>query len=94
MSDAELCNRRQKGEQLDRLASAAIGEASAPLYDHSKWFYGSEVDPAFPWGGGYSLGYALVRQWLLASQLKASQAVETPASSILPTAWTLFGKAA
>jgi hypothetical protein len=81
-----------QGTELDKLAARAIGELSAPHYDHRTWFFGSRNDPEFPWSGGYSLGYALVNAWLGSQRLAASDAVLVDSSAVLPKAFDLLGK--
>lgn len=71
-----------RGEPLRRLAARADGERGSDRYVHWDWFYGSRTDPSFPWSGGYSLGYALVRRYLEEAGLTASRGVAVPAEEV------------
>jgi len=56
----------------------AIEQWSQPFYDHNAWFFGSADMPRWL---GYSLGYALVRRYLLAHpQQSAAQLALNPAA--------------
>jgi Predicted Zn-dependent protease (DUF2268) len=78
-----------RGPALAELARLAKEELWSDQYDHSKWFFGSKTDTAFPWAGGYSLGYVLVRSWLERAGVSASAAVSVEASEILPAEFDL-----
>src|SRR5262249_2234063 len=73
-----------RGPALGKLVRLAKDELWSDRYDHPKWFFGSKTDSAFPWSGGYSLGYTVVRHWLDQAGLSASAAVSVPAREILP----------
>jgi hypothetical protein len=78
-----------RGPELARLAQLARDELWSDEYDHSKWFFGNKTDEAFPWAGGYSLGYVLVRSWLERAGVSASAAVSVEAREILPAEFDL-----
>jgi hypothetical protein len=69
-----------QGPTLKHLGQLARSVWSAD-YDHARWFYGERTDPAWPWGGGYSLGYAIVRHVLDVEILTASAAVHRAAET-------------
>ena len=73
-----------RGPALAKLARLAKDELWSDQYDHSKWFFGSKTDDTFPWSGGYSLGYVLVRSWLDRAGVSASVAVSVEAREMLP----------
>jgi hypothetical protein len=73
-----------RGPALSTLARLARGELASASYDHGTWFFGSKADPTFPWSGGYSLGYVIVRRWLDDAGMSASSAVAVAASDIVP----------
>jgi hypothetical protein len=75
-----------RGPALATLAHIARNELWSETYDHPKWFFGSRTDPAFPWSGGYSLGYVVVRGWMEQARQSASSAVAVSARDILPGA--------
>jgi hypothetical protein len=77
------------GPALAELARLAKDELWSDGYDHPKWFFGSKTDATFPWSGGYSLGYVLMRRWLEQAGLSASAAVSVAAREILPAAFDL-----
>jgi hypothetical protein len=70
-----------KGDLLGVLASRADQDWGATGHNHSRWFFGDHTDPSWPWSGGYSLGYAIVRHVLDAETLTASAAVHRPADT-------------
>jgi Predicted Zn-dependent protease (DUF2268) len=78
-----------RGPALSELARLAKDELWSDQYDHSKWFFGSKTDATFPWSGGYSLGYVLVRSWLERAGVSASAAVSVAAREILPAEFDL-----
>ena len=73
-----------RGSALKALADMARSELWADSYDHPKWFYGSRTDARFPWSGGYSLGYVIVKRWLQEEDLSASKAAGVDARAVLP----------
>jgi Predicted Zn-dependent protease (DUF2268) len=78
-----------RGPALAKLAGLAKDELWSDQYDHSKWFFGSKTDATFPWSGGYSLGYVLVRSWLERAGVSASAAASVAAREILPSEFDL-----
>lgn len=78
-----------RGPALVKLALLAQDELWSDEYDHSKWFFGNKADATFPWAGGYSLGYVLVRSWLERAGVSASAAVSVAASEMLPAEFDL-----
>jgi len=78
-----------RGEALAKLMEMAQAELWSESYHHDKWFFGSKTDAAFPWAGGYSLGYVLMRGWLQQQAKSASSAVNVPAREVLPAAFDL-----
>jgi hypothetical protein len=73
-----------RGPTLAKLALLAKGELWSEDYNHPKWFFGSKSDSTFPWSGGYSLGYQVMRGWLDRAGVSASAAVSVAAREILP----------
>ena len=73
-----------RGPALAKLAHSAKDELWSEDYNHSKWFFGSKTDLTFPWSGGYSLGYLVMRRWLDQAGVSASAAVSIAAREILP----------
>lgn len=78
-----------RGPVLAKLAQLAKDELWSDDYDHPKWFFGSKTDATFPWSGGYSLGYVLVRSWLDRAGVSASATVSVTAPEILPAEFEL-----
>jgi uncharacterized protein YjaZ len=68
---------------LWRAADRARQEFSAPMYDQAAWFFGRRGDPAWPRHAGYSLGFALVEDWLARNDTNAAAAALVPAARIL-----------
>src|SRR5262245_3101809 len=75
------------GDALRQFAARARGELEAKDYDHDAWFFGRRGDSNFPKDGGYSLGYALAKSWLVAEGMSASAAADASASRLIE-AWT------
>jgi hypothetical protein len=73
-----------RGPRLATLAGLAREKWSDTAYDHGRWFYGDRSDPAWPWSGGYSLGYELVRRHLAATGTTASETATLSASDAWP----------
>jgi uncharacterized protein YjaZ len=73
-------------EALRRAAERARKEIGVPMYDHAAWFFGRRGDPAWPRHAGYSLGFALVEDWLARNDTNAAAAATVPAARILD-AW-------
>jgi len=78
-----------RGPALAKLARMAKDELWSDAYDHDKWFFGDKTDAAFPWSGGYGLGYVLMYHWLQRAGLSASAAVAVTAREVLPAAFDL-----
>ena len=57
-------------------------QAASEKADYTSWFVG-RGNNEFPWYGGYSLGYALVKSWLESSGKTASSAAEVNAAEVL-----------
>ena len=53
-------------------------------YNHGRWFFGDRADPAWPWSGGYSLGYQLVRRTLAERGTTASEDATLSAEEAWP----------
>ncbi len=51
------------GEELESLKTRFLKEYQQKPYDHNAWFYGAEYADLPHWGG-YSLGYALIEDYL------------------------------
>jgi hypothetical protein len=75
-----------RGPELLTLARMARDQLWSESYDHPKWFFGSRTDTMYPWSGGYSLGYVVVRGWMEHARQSASSAVGVSARDILPGA--------
>jgi hypothetical protein len=71
-----------RGELLGLAALRARKDWDATEYDHPRWFFGDKQDPTWPWSGGYSLGYVLVRRFLDEAGLTASAAVAVPSAKL------------
>jgi hypothetical protein len=82
-----------RGPALLTLAGRARNELWSEPYDHQKWFFGSRTDTSYPWWGGYSLGYVLVRGWLEQTRRSASSAVAVPTRDVLPAAFDFVSAA-
>jgi hypothetical protein len=76
-----------RGPALAALARLARDELWSATYEHPKWFFGSRTDPSYPWSGGYSLGYVVVRGWLEQARTSASSAALVSARDVLPAAF-------
>lgn len=73
-----------RGPRLSTLAGLAREGWFGTAYNHGRWFYGDRSDPAWPWSGGYSLGYELVRRYLAATGTTASEAAALSANDDWP----------
>lgn len=73
-----------RGPRLAALAGLARDAWAETRYDHNLWFYGDRSDPAWPWSGGYSLGYELVRRYLTTRGMTASEAATLSAEEAWP----------
>jgi uncharacterized protein YjaZ len=80
-----------KGADLERFSEQARGQLSATRKSLGRswddWMFGQAPDdPDFPYQCGYSLGYAIVRNWLAKTGGSASRAVGVDACDVLE-AW-------
>lgn len=73
-----------RGPRLSALAGLARTEWAETQYNHGRWFYGDRSDPAWPWSGGYSLGYQLVRRILAERGTTASEDATLSAEEAWP----------
>lgn len=73
-------------EPLWDLGTRAMANFDAEEFDHNAWFMGRSSDPAFPRLGGYSLGYAIVRAWMMNSETTASEELGLEPKEVL-VAW-------
>ena len=76
----------EKAVPLRRLRSTPVEQKTlaATDYDHSAWFYGNGEYPRWL---GYSLGYAMVGQWLeTAGQIDDSTWIGVPAAIVIEAA--------
>lgn len=75
-----------QGAKLGELASRAVADWDRHDYNHRVWFFGAN-DPGgrWPWSGGYSLGYAVVKHHLEQNQSRASGEIMTNAQRFRPT---------
>ena len=81
-----------KGADLERFSERARGQLSATRKSLGRswddWTFGrAPDDPDFPYQCGYSLGYAIVRNWLAKTGGSASSAVGVDARAVLE-AWS------
>lgn len=73
-----------QGPTLARLVDRASAELHSVSYNHPRWLYGCREQPeVFPWSGGYSLGYLIVRHWLGRHCSTPSNAVNVSADDFL-----------
>jgi hypothetical protein len=73
-------------EPLWDLGARAMSEFDATTFDHDAWFFGRRGDPAFPRHGGYSLGYAIVRAWMMMLETTPSEELGLEAGEVV-AAW-------
>lgn len=73
-------------EPLWDLGTRAMADFDSSDFDYNAWFYGHPGDAAFPRHGGYSLGYAIVRAWMMISETTASEEIGLEPSEVL-SAW-------
>lgn len=73
-------------EPLWDLGTRAMANFESAEFDHSAWFLGQPNDPSFPRHGGYSLGYAIVRAWMMISETTASEELGLEPKEVL-AAW-------
>jgi uncharacterized protein YjaZ len=71
--------------QLAELRARATRELGSREYNHPAWFFGSKVD-GLPRHGGYSLGYAIVGDYLARHQRSAAELWNESAQSFYGTA--------
>ena len=67
-------------EQISAMTQRMLPVLDAPWYNHPAWFFGSPAE-SIPRHCGYSVGFALVGQYLARHQLSASTAVSVPAEA-------------
>ena len=68
--------------QLADMGERASGEYDYPRYDHRAWFFGSD-GTGIPRWTGYSLGFALVSEYLECHPDASASALATVPSAIL-----------
>jgi hypothetical protein len=73
-------------ERLWDLGTRAMADFETPEFDYDAWFFGRQGDPAFPRHGGYALGYAIVRAWMMTSETTASEELGLEPKEVL-AAW-------
>mgnify|MGYP001298849843 CR=1 FL=1 len=74
------------GEALRAFARQAFERLERADLNFNDWMFGSRVSDAFPYQCGYSLGYAVVRQWLAIAGRTPSEAARVEAGEVL-TLW-------
>jgi Predicted Zn-dependent protease (DUF2268) len=70
-------------EALRHLDQRAREQASTTEYDYNAWFFGRRGDPDWPRYAAYSLGYALVKDWLSRAGSTAAASATVPAAAIV-----------
>lgn len=73
-------------EPLWDLGNRAMADFEKRSFDYNSWFYGRAGDPAFPRFGGYSLGYAIVRAWMMTMETTPSEEIGLEPAEVLK-AW-------
>src|SRR5262249_45895144 len=73
-------------EALAHAGTRARAQLGSFPYDHSAWFFGRRGDPAWPRHAGYSLGFALIEDWLARNGHNAAAGALVPAAQVLD-AW-------
>lgn len=73
-------------EPLWDLGTRAMANFETAVFDYDAWFFGKGGDPSFPRFGGYSLGYAIVRAWMMNSETTASEELGLEPREVL-AAW-------
>ncbi len=73
-------------EPLWDLGTRAMANFESAGFDYDAWFFGRSSDPAFPRHGGSSLGYAIVRAWMMISETTASEELGLEPKEVL-AAW-------
>lgn len=74
------------GPPLWDLADRARTLFEATEFDYDAWFDGRMGDAAFPRHGGYALGYAIVRGWMMNMETTASEEIGLETGEVLQ-AW-------
>ena len=74
------------GPPLWDLADRARTQFEAREFDYDAWFLGRTGDAAFPRHGGYALGYAIVRGWMMNMETTASEEIGLATGEVL-AAW-------
>lgn len=75
-----------KGQELWDTCDRARAEFEAFNADYDAWFFGRHGDPRFPRYGGYTVGYALMKAWLVHTNGTASSEINVKAGDVLD-AW-------
>ncbi|MBS0240948.1 MAG: hypothetical protein JSS20_02140 [Proteobacteria bacterium] len=73
-------------EPLWDLGGRAMADFEKTNFDYDAWFFGRAGDPAFPRHGGYSLGYAIVRAWMMMMETTPSEEIGLEPAEVLK-AW-------
>lgn len=74
-----------RGAEFDRMKQQFLNEWQQKPYDHNAWFYGASYSDIPHWAG-YSLGFAIVKDYLEQNNKMIDEILLTPTSTIL-TAW-------
>ncbi len=73
-------------DPLWNLAARALADFDTAEFDYDAWFNGRRGDPSFPRFGGYSLGYVIVRGWMMTNETTPSEEIGLETSEVL-RAW-------
>ena len=73
-------------EPLWDLGTRAMANFETAQFDYDAWFVGRGGDGTFPRHGGYSLGYAIVRAWMMMMETTPSEEIGLEAGEVL-NAW-------
>ncbi len=73
-------------EPLWDLGTRAMADFETAQFDYDAWFFGRRDDAAFPRHGGYSLGYAIVRAWMMTAETSPSEELGLEPGEVL-AAW-------
>lgn len=77
-------------DDFERMKKRFLDEWQQKPYDHNAWFYGASYSDIPHWTG-YSLGYALVKDYIESTNIAISNLLLTPTDTILQ-AWILGQK--
>lgn len=75
-----------EGPGLWTLAARALADFEATVFDGDAWFFGKAGSDTFPRFGGYALGYAIVRGWMMAMDTTPSEEIGLEPGEVLK-AW-------